>query len=309
MFGWLHKIKSWWRGKNAIERPPAAPPRRLERIVLADGLAHTLFDDFMGHRQSPRGDEEIGWILLGLRQDGVAIALAALPAGTQRDAGHAHIQFNSDAQELATRILRQKDKRLQIIGVVHTHPGSLRIPSDGDFQGDSQWVGQLRGDGAFGIGTADVRPGETPCDHRQILGNLGFSWYALGKGDRTYRELKVTVANGADMAKPLQPIWNVIETFAKPINNLCRQFARVELDAIDAGGNSFLCVKISLAEPNQKIRLLLNDGDVQYYWDKEGDLIAIDPHEPQPDRAVYLILAELAKEPAAHESETTFAES
>ena len=233
MFGWLYKIKSWWQGSSSVEQRPAESPRRLERIVLADGVARTLFDGFTEHRQSPRGDEEIGWILLGLRQEGVAIALAALPAGTQRDAGHAHIQFNSDAQELATRILRQKDKRLQIVGVVHTHPGSLRTPSDGDFQGDSQWVGQLRGEGVFGIGTADMRAGETPRNHRQILGDLGFSWYALGKGDRSYRELKVVVTNGPDLALPLQTIWNMIETFAKPINNLCRQFAKVELEVID----------------------------------------------------------------------------
>jgi hypothetical protein len=311
MFGWIYKFKSWWRGDKPVERVPAPSPCRLERIVLAEGVARTLFDGFTEHRQSPRGDEEIGWILMGLRQDGVSIALAALPAGSQRDAGHAHIQFNSDAQELASRIVRQKDKRLQIVAVVHTHPGSLRTPSGGDFQGDSQWVSQLRGEAAFGIGTADVRAGDTPRDHRQVLGSLGFSWYALGIGDRSYRELKVAVTNGPDLALPMQPIWNVIETFAQPINNLCRQLAKVELEVISSppppgeGRKSFLSVKISLAEPSQKIRVLLNDSGVQYYWDKEGGLIAIDPHESQPDRAVYLILAQLAKVASAEQLEAT----
>src|SRR5580765_192548 len=137
MLGWLTKIQSWWRGRCAIEQaaqpvlPKLPAPQRLERIVLAEGVARTLFDDYAEHRNSERGDEEIGWILLGLRQEGVAFALASLPAGTQRDAGWAHIRFNSDAQALASRIIRQQDKRLQIIGVVHTHPGSLRAPSDG----------------------------------------------------------------------------------------------------------------------------------------------------------------------------------
>ena len=55
-----------------------------------------------------------------------------------------------------SRIVRQTDRRLTIVGVVHTHPGSLRHPSDGDFRGDSEWVASLRGgEGVFGIGTAD----------------------------------------------------------------------------------------------------------------------------------------------------------
>ncbi len=169
-----------WRKQRIYRLARALEPH----ILLTEGVAHTLFDDYRNHRHSSRGEEEIGWVLLGLRQDGKAIALAALPAGTQREAGVAHVRFNSDAQELASRILRQKDKRLGMLGVVHTHPGSLRHPSAGDFQGDRIWVSRLRGGiGIFGIGTADARAAEsqtTPNDHRQFRGELCFSWYALG---------------------------------------------------------------------------------------------------------------------------------
>ena len=117
-----------------------------------------MFEEFGEHRRSQRGDEEIGWVLLGVREETDALVLATLPAGAYRNASVAHVRFNSDGQALASRIVRQWDKRLAMIGVVHTHPGSLRHPSEGDYQGDSQWVSQLRGgDGIFGIGTADAK--------------------------------------------------------------------------------------------------------------------------------------------------------
>src|SRR5439155_16670861 len=91
-----------------------------------------------------------------LRLESEAVALATLPAGAGRSAGVAHVQFSSNGQALGSRIVRQADRRLVPLGVVHTHPGTLRHPSDGDYRGDSQWVGKLRGhEGIFGIGTAD----------------------------------------------------------------------------------------------------------------------------------------------------------
>jgi proteasome lid subunit RPN8/RPN11 len=271
---------------------------------LSDAVAGTLFDGYAEHRRSERGEEETGWILLGLRHDSEAIALAALPAGTLRDAGRAHIRFNSHAQELACRILRQNDKRLQMLGVVHTHPGSLRYPSEGDLQGDILWVGQQRGgEGIFGIGTADAHlhvQDSAAGNHMQIQGAMCFSWYALGIGDRRYRPIPVHITIGPDLASPLRPLWNVIEANAEALNRLSRQFAKVHLEVEEQEPRergSSLCVKIALAEANQQIRLLLSEGEARYYWEREGEFIAIDPHEPRLCRAIYLILAELAKEP------------
>src|SRR5262249_28845468 len=128
----------------------------LERLLLTDGVARTLFEEYAAHRAAARGEEETGWVLMGLREAVQAVAVATLPAGTKSDASAAHVRFNSIGQALGSRIVRQTDKRLTILGVVHTHPGSLRHPSDGDLRGDREWIAHLRGkEGVFGIGTAD----------------------------------------------------------------------------------------------------------------------------------------------------------
>src|SRR5260370_24126806 len=156
---------------------------------------------------------------LGLRDESEAIVCATLPAGADREAGVAHVHFNSTAQAVASRIVRQTDRRLGIVGVVHTHPGSLRHPSDGDYRGDSLWVGRLRGGtGVFGIGTADGQPPNgkpaTHTEHRCPEGEQWFSWYDLDDGGRHYRRLSVEVAPGPDLARPLPPIWDATETHA-----------------------------------------------------------------------------------------------
>src|SRR5437868_2703830 len=223
----------------APHRTPASPLsadnfRPLRRVTLTDEVGRTLFEEYAGHRKGSRGDEETGWVLLGLRERDEAVALATLPAGSGCDASVAHVQFNSSAQALGSRIVRQLDRRLGMLGVVHTHPGSLRHPSDGDFRGDSKWVAQLRGgEGVFGIGTADARPGPAdavawqPQPHRQCLGDLCLSWYALGKDDRAYRPLPVEVTLGPDLAKPLRPVWEQVEDHAERLDRLALQQAKV----------------------------------------------------------------------------------
>src|SRR5262249_53430577 len=285
------------------EAPAATPPayRRLERVVLTDEVSRTLFGEFAAHRKTPRGREEIGWVLLGVREANEALVLATLPAGAQRSAGVAHVQFNSTAQALASRIVRQADKRLTLVGVVHTHPGSLRHPSDGDYQGDSAWVGQLRGkEGIFGIGTADARPvrgpaiAHKPQNYVQVLGELCFHWYALGDGDRQYRPLPVDLTLGPDLARPLHPVWDMLETHALSLERLSRQQAGVKFGVVPAKSGAALSVNVKLADSDSTLRLVLERNGVQYYLLREDDLIEVNPHEEDVERAVYLILAELA---------------
>jgi len=64
---------------------------RLRRLVLHDEVNRTLFAEYAAHCGSERGHEEIGWVLLGLRNADEAIAMATLPAGTERDAGNSHV--------------------------------------------------------------------------------------------------------------------------------------------------------------------------------------------------------------------------
>ena len=83
------------RTHPARRRAPYAP---LRRVLLTDGVAHTLFEEYAAHRSEARGDEETGWVLLGLREADEAVVLATLPAGAEADAGVAHVRFNSEAQ-------------------------------------------------------------------------------------------------------------------------------------------------------------------------------------------------------------------
>jgi len=167
---WLNEVnRAWLRPRGRPSRVAPLPPANgpaylpLDGIRMTDGVGHTLFDGYATHRAEARGDEETGWVLLGLREQSQAVVLATLPAGAQCDASVSHVRFNSMAQAVGSRIVRQAERRLTILGVVHTHPGSLRHPSDGDYAGDSQWVRHLRGgEGIFAIGTADARNGDGP---------------------------------------------------------------------------------------------------------------------------------------------------
>src|SRR5215468_9373911 len=85
----------WHELHRSLFRPRPAAPRTAEpahyaplrRAVLTDGVAHTLFDGYASHRAAERGEEETGWVLLGLRHADEVVALATLPAGAGRDAG------------------------------------------------------------------------------------------------------------------------------------------------------------------------------------------------------------------------------
>jgi proteasome lid subunit RPN8/RPN11 len=283
------------------ELPTACSYQRLRRVVLTDEVGRTLFHEYAGHRASARGEEEIGWVLLGIRDVDEALVLATLPAGSHRSAGVAHVKFNSSAQALGSRIVRQWDKRLSMLGVVHTHPGSLRHPSDGDYQGDSLWVGRLRGgEGIFGIGTADgpgsngVLVGNQPQRHVQAFGKLLLSWYALGEGDRQYRPIDVQLTLGPDLALRLHDLWTTIETFAEPLERLCRQQAGVSFDVGPGQRGSSLAVSLKLAEPKTALRIVLENTEAALYWEHGQELMAIDMPADQLDRSVYLALAELA---------------
>jgi hypothetical protein len=299
--------RSWYREhlppRELLETP--TPPARtygpLQRVVLTDEVSRTLFEGYAAHRAGACGEEETGWVLLGVREADEATIMATLPAGANRDAGVAHILFNSDGQALASRIVRQWHRRLAMLGVVHTHPGSLRHPSDGDFRGDSQWVGQLKGrEGIFGIGTADGEPAPNiavarqPLPHVQCMGELRFSWYSLREGDRCHRPLKIDLTLGPDLARPLHPIWLTIERYANPLDRLFRQQAGLSFRVVELPEGPALGVDIGLAEPGEKLCLVLRGKEPRYYLARGDELLAVDPDEERVDRGVYLLLAELA---------------
>src|SRR5260370_27218364 len=67
-----------------VEEPAPSPvPRtyqRLQRLVLTDQVCRTIFEEYAAHRQGARGEEETGWVLLGLREADEVVVLAELPA-------------------------------------------------------------------------------------------------------------------------------------------------------------------------------------------------------------------------------------
>ncbi len=287
----------------AVERaqaPVALEP--LGRLKLTDGVSRTLFEEYAEHREGEVGHEETGWVLLGLRQKDEAVALATLPAGTRRDAGVAHVLFNDLGQAVGSRIVRQQDRRLRVLGVVHTHPGSLRHPSEGDWEGDSAWVRALYGgEGIFGIGTADVRPdadgepfGHRPRANVQTLGALCFSWYSLRSGARQYRPLPVELTLGPDLARPLHDVWPALEEHAAALDRLARQQAGLNCGVVEEEDGPALAVNVPLAEKGDGVRVLLGDGEPRYFVQRGGEVFSVDPGANSLDHGVYLLLAEIA---------------
>ena len=295
-------------GGNSVSSgtPPALPPpvsfERVRRVVLTDEVSRTLFEEYAAHRASDRGGEETGWVLLGVRDVDEATVLATLPAGAERDAGEAHVRFNSPAQTIGYRLVWKWERRLKVLGVVHTHPGSLRHPSKGDFKGDREWVPQLPGgEGIFGIGTGDAQQerdgipvASNPKPHMQCLGPMRFSWYTLAVGDKRYREADLGLTIGPDLAKPLRPVWNVIEAHAPRLDRLARQQARVRFEITQGREGPALTVTVGLAESGQAVRVVLEGKDVRYYYESGGEVFQADLPDAALDKGVYLLLAELA---------------
>lgn len=270
-------------------------------MVLTDEVSRTLFGEYAEHRASDRGAEETGWLLFGVRTADEAVVLATFPAAADRDAGEAHVWVAGPAHVLASRVVRQEDRRLALLGIVHTHPGSLRHPSRGDLEGDRGWVPQLRGgEGVFGIGTADAtgdEPGapvsSSPKPHAQCLGGLRFSWYTLAAGDKKYRPVPVDLCIGPDLGKPLRPVWGAVEAHAGRLDRVARQQARVRFEVTDAPG---LAVVVGLADADQAVRVVIGpDGKgVRYYYEAGGEAFQVDLPDAPPDQGLYLLLAELA---------------
>jgi proteasome lid subunit RPN8/RPN11 len=283
-------------------RAAPAPLDPLRRLVLTDEVSRVLFREFAEHRAGERGGEETGWLLLGVRTGDEAVALATIPAGAERDAGGGHVRFNPVAQAFASRVVRQGHKQLATLGVVHTHPGSLRHPSDGDYRGDVAWVPNLRGgEGVFGIGTADARdrpPGGIawqPAPGVQCLGELCLSWYVLSAGDRNYRALPVALTIGPDLALALRPVWAELENHAGRLDRLARQLVGAQFDVVDGRAKPALAVTVPLPDGGRSVRVLMEGKEVRYLLVDSGGAMIADFRDDRVDHGVFVMLAELTQ--------------
>lgn len=280
---------------GAAANPVALEP--LQRLVLADEVERTLFAEYAAHRAGERGSEETGWLLLGRRRADEVVVLATLPAPSDRDAGEAHVWVSGPVHLLAQRVVRQQDRSLSLVGLVHTHPGSLRHPSRWDYKGDKEWVRQLRGgDGVFGIGTADAErePSDDGKPSVRTEGGLRFSWYTLGTGDTNYRDAPLEVAPGPDLALGLRPVWPLLEAHAARLDRMAQQLARVRFDVVDGKYGPALAAVVALAEPGAAVSVVLDGPEARYVYEAGEDAFQVDPGAAHPDAGVYRILAELA---------------
>src|SRR5207253_1062318 len=71
--------RSLRRPAPAAARPAARPAPSaygpLGRVLLTDGVGRTLFEEYADHRAAARGEEETGWVLVGLREASEAVVL------------------------------------------------------------------------------------------------------------------------------------------------------------------------------------------------------------------------------------------
>jgi len=192
-----------------------------------------------------------------------------------------------------------------MLGVVHTHPGKLRHPSHGDYDGDRVWVRNLRGEeGVFGIGTVfkprvptgpHAEVAQHPDPHTQTFGDMRFDWYALGTEDKRYAPVPVELTVGPDLAASLRPVWDLIEEHAERLDRLARQLAKVRFIVGKGREGPALTVEVGLGEPKQRIRVMLEGKTVRYFYEADGQATPTDlPAGTAPDQGVYLLLAELA---------------
>ena len=187
------------------------------------------------------------------------------------------------------------------MGVVHTHPGSLRHPSDGDYQGDSEWVACLRGgEGVFGIGTADGPDAavalfaQQPRPNVQCLGELRFSWYALGQGDSDYRPMPLELTIGPDLARLCTRCGRRWRPTRIASTACIDQLAGVRFEAMSDERGPGLMLTLPLAAGGEAVCVLVRQKEVRYCVLRGGEPLAVDVNDDCVDRGVYLLLAELA---------------
>jgi len=104
----------------------------------------------------------------------------------------------------------------------------------------------------------------------------------------------VDVTEGPDLAQTLHRVWPAIESQASELDGLCRQLARVTFEVLHDERMLVACIPV--ADTGESLRIFMNGEEVRFFLDRGGVLISIDPQEPQLDRAVFLILAELAQQ-------------
>src|SRR5687767_11054523 len=85
--GFRHFLRRMWgavresfsRRPVQVPAPESPSPQPLRRVLLNEGVSRTLLEEYARHRRSERGDEETGWLLVGLRRGDEVVVQATLP--------------------------------------------------------------------------------------------------------------------------------------------------------------------------------------------------------------------------------------
>jgi hypothetical protein len=92
----------------------------------------------------------------------------------------------------------------------------------------------------------------------------------------------------------LHELWPVLEAHAARLERLYRQLVGVRFEVIADEWGPGLIVVVPLVESGDAVRLVLRNKEIRYYVERGGHLLEVDPGGESVDRAVFLLLAELA---------------
>lgn len=296
---WLRN-RLWRQSTEGSSQLPASAPvlptlrvsSTIEEWHCTTGVLETLDQEYQEHQQSDRGDEELGWVLLGERIASRAIVQATLPAGANRQASATHIRFNATAQAVAVRLLFAQGHRLQLLGLVHTHPGQMRQPSSGDLQGDQQWILQLPGQQAlFGIGTVKH---SSRIDLQSASANHRFDWYTLSTAMQQYQAVRLTIVEGQDVATILRRVWPILETHADAIERLSHLFKKLQLGLLN-GAEPGIVIKIPLPAGQDYLQVILQNRSRKWIYSRDERLYQPTINSDEPlEKAIFQFLTEWA---------------
>jgi hypothetical protein len=89
-------------------------------------------------------------------------------------------------------------------------------------------------------------------------------------------------------------LWVALEAHAERIERLCLQQVGVRFEIVDDEWGRGLSLLLPLSQRDHAVRVLVRPKEVRYYAILAGDVFEIENPDPSLDRAVYLLLAELA---------------
>lgn len=156
------------------------------KLMLPNSVLDSLFADWpaVGDVDEIGWPIEAGWLLLGIRQECLQATAALRGEGQGRS-----VTFGALWDSVME--MRAEDKRIEVLGLVHTHPGSNHFPSDADFDADRQWLKRLRGRaGVFGIGTSLADAGSIK-EAVSVRGEQAITWWSLSDISEWYEPLTV----------------------------------------------------------------------------------------------------------------------